>query len=261
MSLHRSVVIAAVLVCTVLGSARNGAAQGARVSRGFVTINGGYQVASTDFADNVVFTQATRNGLVWLFVEEGDLDAGYPVDTGVALDVSGGVRVWQNLAIGVGVSRFRRDVDASVTARIPHPFFFDQHRPVSGSAVGPRRQEIAVHVQALWIVPVNDRLDLALFGGPTFVDVTQDLVTEVEFTESFPFDAATFTGATTREQSKSCIGFNVGVDLAFYFSGNVGVGWLARFSRATIDLASEDGGTVKVDAGGVHIAGGLRLRF
>ena len=220
--------------------------------RGFVTINGGYQVASTDFADNVVFT---------LNVEEGDFDAAYPVDTGAVLDVSGGVRVWQNLAIGVGVSRFRRDVDANVTARIPHPFFFDQHREISGSAVGPRRQEIAVHVQALWIVPVNDRFDLALFGGPTFVDVTQGLLTKVEFTESFPFDTATFTGAAPREQSKSGVGFNVGVDVAFYFSGRVGVGWVARFSRATIDFVSEDGGTVKVDAGGVHIAGGLRLRF
>ena len=107
----------------------------------------------------------------------------------------------------------------------------------------------------------NDRFDLALFGGPTFVAVTQDLLRDVEFTQSFPFDTATFTGAATREQSKSGIGFNVGVDLAFYFSGHVGVGWLARFSRATIDLASEDGGTVKVDAGGVHVAGGLRMRF
>ena len=232
MSLRRSAVITAVLVCTVLGSVRHSAAQGAWGSRGFVTINGGYQVASTDFADNVVFTRATRNGLVWQFVEEGDFDAGYPVDTGVALDVSGGVRVWQNLAIGVGVSRFRRDVDANVAARIPHPFFFDQHRPISGTAVGPRRQEIAVHVQALWIVPVNDRFDLALFGGPTFVDVTQGLLTEVEFTETFPFDTATFTGAATGEQSKSAVGFNVGVDLAFYFSGHLGVGWLAKVQQS-----------------------------
>ncbi len=252
MSLRHSALITAILACTVLGSARNGAAQGAWESRGFVSINGGIQATSTDFTDNVVFT---------LFAEEGDFDAGYRVDGDAVFDVSGGVRVWQNLAIGVGVSRFRRDVDANVTARIPHPFFFDQHRPISGSAVGLRRQEIAVHVQALWIVPVNDRFDLALFGGPTFFDVTQDLLTEVEFTESFPFDTATFTGAATREQSASGVGFNVGVDVAFYFSGHVGVGWLARFSKATVDLASEDGGTVKVDAGGVQTGGGLRLRF
>ena len=34
-----------------------------------------------------------------------------------------------------------------------------------------------------------------------------------------------------------------------------------RFSRTTIGLASEDGGTVKVDAGGVQTGAGLRLRF
>ena len=172
-SLRHSALITAVLVCTVLGSVRNSAAQGAWQSRGFVTINGGYQLTSTDFADNVVFT---------LNVEEGDFDAGYRVDTGAVFDVSGGMRVRQNLAIGVGVSRFSRADDANVTARIPHPFFFDQHRPISGSAVGLKRQETAVHVQALWIVPVNDRFDVALFGGPTFVTVIQDLLTEVEFT-------------------------------------------------------------------------------
>ncbi len=260
MSLRHSAVITAVLVCTHLGSARNGAAQGAWESRGFVTINGGYQ-ATTDFADNVVFTRASRNGLVWLFVEEGDFDAGYSRATGLVFDVSSGVRVWRSLAVGVGVSVFDRNDDASVVARLPHPFFFDQHREVSGVAPGLTRKELAVHLQAIWTVPVNDRVDLAVFGGPTFFDVTQDLLTEIEFTESFPFDTATFTGAATREQSKSGVGFNVGVDVAFYFSGHVGVGWLARFSRASINFASQDGDTITVDAGGVQIAGGLRLRF
>ena len=249
-SLRHSALITAVLVCTVLGSVRTSAAQGAGETRGFVTINGGYQLTSTGFSDNVVFT---------LNVEEGDFDAGYRVDTGAVFDVSGGVRVSQNLAIGVGVSRFSRVDDASVTARIPHPFFFDQHRPISGSAVGLQRQEIAVHAQALWIVPVNNRFDLALFGGPTFVTVTQDLLTKVRFTESYPFDTATFTGVATRKQSASGVGFNVGVDVAFYFSQHVGVGWLARFSRATIDLALDS--TVEVNAGGLHTGGGLRLRF
>ena len=156
MSLRHSTVITAILVCTVLGSVRNGAAQGAWEPRGFVSINGGIQATSTDFTDNVVFTR---------FVEEGDFDAGYRVDGDAVFYVSGGVRVWQNLAIGVGVSRFSRDDDADVTARIPHPFFFDQHRPISGSAVGLRRQEIAVHVQALWIVPANDECERNLVGN------------------------------------------------------------------------------------------------
>ena len=118
-----------------------------------------------------------------------------------------------------------------------------------------------MHVQAIWVVPVSEGLQVAVFGGPTFFNITQDLVTDVLFTQAYPFDTAAYTGATTGRQSESTVGFNVGADVAYYFSGRIGVGWLARFSRATADLPSHDGGTVAFDTGGFQTGGGLRLRF
>ena len=239
----------ATIVVGVLGSAT---IVGAQASRGFIILNGGYQVTSTDFADNIVFTKS---------VEEGDLDADYGLGAGALFDVGGGVRVWRNLAVGVAVSAFSKTHDTSVTARIPHPFFFDRDRQVSGSLGGLTREETAVHVQASWTVAINEMLEVAVFGGPTFFSIKQDLVTDVLFTQAYPYDAATYTGTTTGRQSKSKVGFNVGADVAYYFSGHVGVGVLARVSRATIDLPSQDGGTVAVDTGGFQTGGGLRLRF
>ena len=240
-----AMVSVAVLASTITVSAQQAA-------RGFVTLNGGYQATSTDFTDNIVFTK---------FVEEGDLDADYGLGGGPLLDMGGGVRLWRNLAVGVAVSAFGKDDDAGVTARVPHPFFFDRDRQISGSQAGMRREETAVHVQAIWIVPVNGALEVSVFGGPTFFDITQDLVTGVLFTQAYPFDTATFTGTTTGRQSASKVGFNVGADVSVYFFGHIGVGWLARFSRATIDLPSQDGGTVAVETGGFQTGGGLRLRF
>ena len=255
----RMAAMAAMIGVAVVGSATTVAAQQRsdglnrpRPARGFVTVNGGYQATSTDFADNVVFTR---------FVEEGDLDAKYGLGAGALYDVGGAVRVWQNLAVGVAVSAFSEDSDTSVTARIPHPFFFDRDRQVSGSQGDLGREETAVHVRAIWVVPVTEAVEVAVFGGPTFFNIKQELVSDVLFTQAYPFDAATYTGATTGTQSESAVGFNVGADLAFYFSGHIGVGWLARFSRATIDLPSQDGGTVAVDTGGFQTGGGLRLRF
>lgn len=249
-TIRQTALMIAAISCVVLGSATTVAAQ--QTARGFVTVNWGFQATSTNFSDNVVITR---------FVEQGDFDAGYGVDGGNIFDMSGAVRVWRNLAIGVGVSLFDRADDVSVAARIPHPFFFDQDRQISGTQGDLRRKETAVHVQVIWVVPVNEALELAVFGGPTFFDVKQDLVTDVLFTQVYPYDTATYTGLTTSNQSESTIGFNVGADVAFYFSEHVGVGWLTRFSRATIDLRSADGGTVEVDAGGFHVAAGLRLRF
>ena len=240
------------LAWMVLGTVESADAQQGWEHRGFLSVNGGFQMTTSDFADNATFT---------LFVEEGDFAANYNGETGFVFDAVSGVRVWRNLAIGVGVSIFDTDSSATVTARLPHPFHFDRHRQVDGSAAGLTRREIGIHVQATWIVPVNDRLAVGIFGGPTFFTVDQDLVTEVMFEHTFPFDTASFTGTATSSQSESAIGFNTGVDVAFYFSPKVGVGGVARFSRATIDFASGDGGTVSTDAGGLQVGGGLRVRF
>ena len=242
--------MAAVLGVAVGGLATTVAAQ--QAARGFVALNGGYQATSTDFADNIVFTK---------FVEEGDLDATYGLGAGAMYDLGGAVRLWRNLAVGVAVSAFSKATDTSVTARIPHPFFFDRDRQVSGSQGDVGREETAAHAQVMWVVAVNEALEFAVFGGPTFFNIKQDLVTDVLFAQAYPFDTATYTGTTTDRQSKSTVGFNVGADVAYYFSGRIGVGWLARFSRATIDLRSHDGGTVAVETGGFHTGGGLRLRF
>ena len=89
----------------------------------------------------------------------------------------------------------------------------------------------------------------------------QGLVTDVRFTHAYPYDRAEFSDAITASQSNSKIGFNVGADIAYYFSDRVGIGWLTRYSEATVGLPSVDGGTVSVQAGGLHTVGGLRVRF
>ena len=91
-------------------------------------------------------------------------------------------------------------------------------------------------------------------------------MTSVSNTETFPFDTTTFDAATAERQSQSGIGYNVGVDFTYFLQAagsgaRVGLGALVRFSRAEIDFTSEDGDTIAVEAGGLYIGGGLRLRF
>ena len=91
-------------------------------------------------------------------------------------------------------------------------------------------------------------------------------MTSVSNTETFPFDTTTFDAATAERQSQSGIGYNVGVDFTYFLQAagsgtRVSLGALVRFSRASIDFVSEDGDTIAVEAGGLYIGGGLRLRF
>ena len=249
----RAMLMTATVCCAIASTALSVAAQQTTAGhRGFIAINVGLQANTEDFSDNVAFS---------LFVEEGSHEANYKGATAQVFDVSGGGRVWRNLAIGGGVSVFSRDAEASVSARLPHPFFFDQHRNVAGTVAGLAQSTVAFHIQALWVAPASDSLDISVFGGPTFFTVRQDFVETIEFTEVYPFDTAQFTGVSTMEASGSTLGFNVGVDVAFYFSEHVGVGGLARFSRGSVDFSLAAGEVLSANVGGLQAMGGLRVRF
>src|SRR5262249_1711439 len=125
---------------------------------------------------------------------------------------------------------------------------------------GLERNELATHIQAVYVVP-RGKLDVAIAGGPSWFNVKQDLVTDVIYTETYPYDVATFTSATTNRATKSAVGFTVGVDVGIRFNAIVGVGGLVRFTRAPTDLSAANGVAVKVNAGGVQVGGGLRVYF
>lgn len=235
------------------GAALLPAAAGAQTG-GYLDFNGGTQATATTFAENVGFT---------VFRENGDFDAGYDVGAGPVFDAAGGVRLASGIGFGMGVSRFDRRGPVSIEARIPHPFFFDRHRPVNGALSGLARRETAVRAEVRWFAPTGGAVELAVFGGPAFFDVRQDLVTAVGHDHAYPYDEAAFAAASTHTArvSSSAFGFHAGADVGFFFSGAVGAGAVLRYSRGSVELTGAGGGTVPVDAGGLHVGGGLRLRF
>ena len=116
--------------------------------------------------------------------------------------------------------------------------------------------ETAVHLEVRWFAPVAETIQLAVFGGPTFFAVEQDLVTAVGYDHTYPFDEASFASASTMTRSASAIGFHAGADVGYFFSDVVGVGVLLRYSAATVNLPAENDRVVPVDAGGFQVGGG-----
>jgi len=224
-----------------------------RRARGFVSINGAYQGTTTEFSSTTTFVQNA---------EVGNVSTTYGGGHPPVIDVSGTGRVWRSLALSVAGTWSNENADGVVTANVPHPFQFNALRPVQGVAGGLKRQETSLHVDPAVLLALGDRLQLAIFGGPSYFRVRQGLVTGVTVTDVYPYDTATFASATTAESTKSGIGYNAGADLAIELSRNVGVGVLARYSRATLELDGPDGGTaVEYKAGGLQVGGGLRFRF
>jgi hypothetical protein len=241
-----SVVVMAMLASPALAGAQE---SDARVRIG---VSGGIQTSGSAVSQS--FT-VQKN------VEPATIAAQTPLDQAPIFDVGGWVRLAGRFGAGVSFSRVTRTADAAISASIPHPFYYQQPRAISGTQPGLREEENAVHVDAFALAASTDRIELTVFGGVTVFNAKQDLATDVTYSESYPYDTATFTGASVARQSLSKSGYNVGADITWTFSERVGVGGLFRFSRASVNYSVSATNQVGVDLGGAQAAAGIRFRF
>jgi hypothetical protein len=194
-----------------------------------------------------------------LNAETGKVSVAYPVKTGAILAAAGGVRVWKQLTLGLGVTRYNRGRDAAIDALLPHPFFDNQFRKVHGTTP-VTRTETGTHLLIGWMLPLTDRVRVLISAGPSALNVRQTFVAGVEFSETYPYDTATFTRATTTNATARAAGFNAGADAFWMFSHHVGAGGLLQMTRSRVDLRNGSR-TITVDAGGAQVGAGLRVVF
>ena len=220
--------------------------------KGFLSANIGGNLSSHDFASPLTFD---------LYREQAHVDTQYGVPSVLAIDIGGGVRLFGSLAVGVAVTNSQSKADASISGQVPHPFFLNKPRSISGTASSLSRDETAVHLDAAYLAPLSRRLLLIAFGGASFFSVKQDVVTAIAIGETYPYDEATFTNATTARASDSPVGFNVGADVTYQVWPSFGFGGTVRFSHATAKFEARNASTGSVDVGGVIVSGGVRWLF
>jgi hypothetical protein len=220
--------------------------------RWFVSINGAYGLDTGTFDDGATFVANA---------EEGSFETNYTRKSGPMFDVSGGYLVRPRIGVGATVSHYSRSTPVTVEASVPHPFYFDRMRQITGDVGGLTRNELGVHLHVSGVFPVNPTVTMTLSGGPSYFGVSQDVVTSVAYVDAFPFDEARFDRAITARNSRSASGFNAGGDIAIFLTPRAGIGLSAQFSRATVEMLSANGGTTRMRVGGLSTGAGLRLRF
>lgn len=239
----------ALAVLVMPGTVRSVAAQDDRV---LVSVNAGVQPTKNDFTQTLPFT---------INVESGTSTTSYKVPGAPLADVGVVVRLGSRFGAGLSGGAAVLKGSGDITARLPHPLYFDKHREVTGTSGNQDRTETSVHAQGAFWWPARDRLLIILSGGPSLFVVNQEFTTTVQYSEQYPFDTATFTGVELRKQSERRVGFNAGVDLTYRFSGHFGVGALVRFSRAKVEFNKGQDSKVSLNAGGVQAGAGLRILF
>ena len=252
---------AVVACCLALGCAGAAHAQGTTrrpaprkpgEPRVTLTFSGGIESPASTVSDSITID---RN------VEAETIDVSYPSTPGVLIDVGGRARVWKRLGFGVAVSHVTSSGTADVTASVPHPFFFNQPRTVTGEQADMAREETGLHFQVQYAIPASKTVQVVVGAGPSRIKLTEDVVTDVVVNETYPYDSAEFRSAATKGASTSVTGFNAGVDITWSLTRNVGFGGLVRYASANTDLDVRDGHALSTKAGGIHAAAGVRFAF
>lgn len=206
-------------------------------------------------------TASTRT----IFAEPADFSVDYSTPRGPSFDVGGGFMLTPMLGVGVSFSRSTHKDAPFLSARIPHPFLFNTYG--SASAEGDtelERTEQAVHIQMMIVPFETDTQRLRVFFGPTYMQVKNQTVGDFAYRQTFttvpPSNTITIPSYEINECECSGWGGHVGVDYSYFFTPNVGIGGILRYSRVNVEPVDYSG-AFDLTAGGVAIGGGLRVKF
>ena len=208
----------------------------------FLNVNVGGELAT-----RTINATATKS----VYDETATLSSSQPIGRGVVVDFDGGYRVRENFFAGVLFSIFGTSSDASTTASIPDPIFFNRPKTVTGSTNGLKRSEVTVAPHATWARPLTDNLDITLSGGIAIIHLSQHLVGNFDVT---PPQTVAILDTT---ESGSGVGPLLQVDVIYNLKTRYAVGGYVRYAGAKVDLPS----VADLNVGGMQVGGGIRLRF
>ena len=252
------VLLVGLLVCGV-GQAAAQSQWKTLTDRAYININGAFQ-GTTD----TTFTEALTDTL---YGEEAKYELKNALSVGGStFDVGFGARVWSNLAAGFSISSVATSSSLSATGTVPHPLFMNRSRDVAYQHSAFSQSNLAYHVQFSWFVPFSEKFDVAIFAGPSFFTIDHRRgagPVSIENSGTL-LNTATMTALPTQTSSGNATGVNAGIDATYhlmdFLNMRVGAGVMVRWSSGSVDLATSSG-TQSVDAGGVQIAVGARLRY
>lgn len=201
----------------------------------------------------------TVSGSFDLYDEQATFDASLGTGSSSLVDLMGGARVWRNVGVALGYSRYSDTVSTIVNARIPDPLFFDAHHGAAVAVDDLAHREGTVHLSAVYVMPLVfpriDMVEVMVYAGPSFFSLSKDVVQGYSVAPGTSdidvVDVAKVSGNGT--------GIHFGVDVRYPVTKNIGAGLFLRRAAGSVDIPEVDGGSV--DVGGASFGVGVRVRF
>lgn len=255
-----SLLLAALVCASTAAQAQSGPFSTPWDGRGFIEVGGGGQGGSHLLTDTSRFT---------IYDEEASIALSQNYGGGPLFLLGGAARVWRNVAFGVTYTRVSESMETSVLARIPNPLIANRFREAELRENNLKHTEKAVHLSAIYMVPLRDDLMLGLSLGPTIAGVSHEFARDVRVAEASgapTFDTVAISDVLFVRSSKTTGSFNIGANLAYELPfrvgsfGRLGASLGLRYAGGTVTLDGASG-PVDVKFGGPQVTGGLRVAF
>jgi hypothetical protein len=218
--------------------------------RTVLLLTGYARVAAPEFKDRV-------DPLITF--ERAALDVTYTPST----TLGGGVGIARRLSTRFGVladvSVGSAKASAAARGTLPHPLYFNRSRDVEGTD-DLTGSQVIVDLLATGFWQKGERWTILAGAGPSLVRVSQDVVTGVLTTETFPYDTVAVRGLQTDSASASGIGVTGMLDVTRSFGTRAGLAVFARYTVASVGTGDDDT-AVDINAGGLRVGVGLRFRW
>jgi hypothetical protein len=234
----------------------------ARLQRVWVDANAGVEWAGE--ADYSVVATRLLNG------QDATFQADYHLPAGFMFDMGGGVLITRTIGLGVSFASSRHDDPASLAIDIPHPILTGPNATDSDTSDRSlRRSETTLHIHGAYVTPRRDRLEMRVYGGPSYFRIQQDAIEDIRYSQQFlPFDPVNEVDITGEAVSRILYddatgwGFHAGIDIGWFYTPALGVGFAGRYSRGQVEVLDPLGGDrVELVVGGFQLGAGVRVRF
>ncbi len=237
---------AGVALGLILAAAAPAAAQQIQwTDRIFVNVSAGDQPVAHRIETDQTFT---------IYGEDGDIRASRKVGNGLFVDGTVGARLMGHLGVAVSYARREKKSNASITAQVPDPIFYDSPRTVDTTVNSLTHREAWVMPQAVWFVPVGEKIDLFLMAGPAVVWVGHAVAEVSTVTEAA---GGPQLDTMSRLSKQTAVGGVIGIDGRYMFAKHLGAGLLIRYTHARAEVVTGK----KVTVGGPEIGLGVRIPF
>jgi len=239
------------VVAFVLGAPGRTEAQGNDEKKTIIFVSGLYDAQPSSFTDQRTLTH---------YIEEGSYTGEWARKESVAVQFGVVHNLFSNFSVGAAFHNVDTTATESFTTEIPHPFYFNRPRNLSGERTDLSYKERAFHF-LVGFMKTSGPVVVSVTGGPSYLLTKTEIINDFTFSQDYPYDSVSLVSTDARTYDANKLGFNVGALVGVRLHDNIAVGADLRFSRAKPAFTTTSGNEIEFDAGGMWVGAGVQILF